>query len=74
MKMNEVYDKMFKHIFEPVLARFNIPDGERAYVIKFYLNGIFAIVTEWLDNGCREDIASIIKIISDYVIGARDLD
>ena len=71
MGMNEVYSKMFDHVFSPILDRFCIPKTERAYVIKFYLNGIFAVIMEWLDRNCSEEIAIVTKIITDCVLGDR---
>ena len=71
MGMNEVYGKMFDHVFSPILDRFCIPKTERAYVIKFYLNGIFAVIMEWLDRNCSEEIAIVTKIITDCVLGDR---
>ena len=64
-----VYQKMFTHIFDPVLFRFGFPERERAYVMKFYLSGITAVVMEWLDNDCAESIDDIIKIITDCIMG-----
>ena len=74
MNMDEVYDKMFKYIFEPILIQFGIPLNERAYVIKFYLTGVFAIVMEWLDNDFKDDMDFIIKVINDCVLGARKIN
>jgi len=74
MNMEEVYGKMFKYIFEPILVRFNVPEKERAYVIKFYLTGVFAVIMEWLDGDCRDDIDFIIKIVNDCVMGERDIN
>lgn len=74
MNMNEVYGKMFKYIFEPILERFNVPGKERPFVIKFYLTGVFAIVMEWLDNDCKEDTDFIIKLIYDCVMGERNIN
>ena len=74
MNFDEIYGKMFTHIFSPILARFKIPEKERAYVMKFYLTGIFAVVMEWLDKDCSEDISTIIKIITDCVMGDRSID
>ncbi len=73
LNMKSVYDQMFKYIFEPILEKFHIPEKERVYVIKFYLSGIFAIVSEWLDRDCADSIDSIIKIIDDCVMGPRDI-
>lgn len=73
MNMESVYEHLFKYIFEPVLARFYVPEEERPYVIKFYLTGVFSIVMEWLDRDCRDPIDSVVKIIQDCVLGARDI-
>ena len=74
MHMDEVYGKMFEHIFSPILARFCIPETERAYMMKFYLTGVFAIVMEWLNKNCSDDIKVIVKIITDCVMGERNLN
>lgn len=74
MKMDGVYEKMFTYIFNPILAKFHVPTHERAYVMKFYLTGIFAIVMEWLDNNCEDDMNAIIKVIIDCVMGERKIN
>ena len=74
MNMDEVYGRMFKYIFEPILARFDVAERERPYVIKFYLTGVFAIVMQWLEGDCDEDINFVIGIIRNCVIGARDIN
>ena len=72
LNMNEVYGRMFEHIFNPILERFHVPEKERAYVMKFYLTGVFAIVMEWLDKNCSDDMATVIKVIMDCVMGERN--
>ena len=74
MNFGEVYGNMFTHIFSPILARFNVPEKERTYIMKFYLTGIFAIVMEWLDKDCADDINEITKIIIDCVMDDRGVD
>lgn len=73
MRMDEVYGKMFEHIFDPILSRFQIPTNQRHYVMKFYLTGIFAIVMEWLDRGCADTMESVIRVIVDCVLGDRQI-
>ena len=72
--MDGVYGKMFEYIFNPILERFHVPEKERSYVMKFYLTGIFAIVMEWIDNNCSDDIKVVVKIITDCVMGERKID
>lgn len=74
MGMDEVYGKMFEHIFSPILARFHVPEAERSYVMKFYLTGVFAVVMEWLDKNCSVDMDVIIKVITDCVMGERNIN
>lgn len=60
MKMAE---KLQNEIFSPVLRRFHYPEEIHKYVLLYYLNGIIAIVTEWIRSGLNkppEQIASII--------------
>ena len=74
LNMDKVYVNMFEHVFNPILERFHVPERERAYVMKFYLTGVFAVVMEWLNNSCSDDMDTIIKIITDCVMGERDID
>ena len=74
LNMHEVYGRMFEHIFNPILECFHIPEKERSYVMKFYLTGVFAIVMEWLDQNCSDDMATIIKVITDCVMGERNIN
>ena len=71
LNMDEVYGRMFEHIFNPILERFRVPQEKRAYMIKFYLTGVFAIVMEWLERNCLDDIDTMIEIIVDCVMGGR---
>ena len=51
-----------------------MPETERSYVMKFYLNGVFAIIMEWLNKNCSDDMKMIIKIIIDCVMGERNVN
>ena len=74
LNMDEVYGRMYKHIFNPILDCFHVPDNERAYVMKFYLTGIFAVVMEWLDNNCADDMETVAGVITDCVMGERNVN
>ncbi len=74
MKLDEVYGRMFTDIFDPILARFNVPENERPYVMKFYLTGVFAVVNEWLRNDCSDDIDTVVKVITDCIMGERNIN
>ena len=74
LNMHEVYGRMFEYIFDPILERFQVLKEERAYVMKFFLSGVFAVVMEWIEKNCSENIDSIIKIITDCVLGERNVN
>ncbi len=63
MGFEDHYERMYRHIFDPILQRFRIPDAKRRYVMKFYLTGITAISMEWLKNGCIDPIENICTVI-----------
>ena len=64
-----VFQRMFDHIFSPILDRFRYPKDEQRYVMMFYLNGITAIITEWLKEDCRKSIEDISSIIHYCIFG-----
>ena len=67
----DVYKRMFENIFNPILDRFNYPISNRQYIIMYYLNGINAIVIEWLKNGCDKTIEEISEIIQICIYGLK---
>lgn len=74
LNMGDVYGRMFEHIFNPVLERFHVPEKERSYMMKFYLTGVVAIVMEWLDKNCSDDMGTVVKVIIDCVMGERNIN
>lgn len=60
---HETYKKMFVHVFDPILEKLNVPKAERQYIMSFYINGITAMVFDWLNDGCRLTIDELISII-----------
>ena len=65
----DVYRRMFENIFNPILDRFRYPTDIQQYIMKYYLNGINAIVLEWLRNGCDKSIQEISEIITICIYG-----
>ena len=74
LNMGDVYGRMFEHIFNPILERFRVPEKERSYMMKFYLTGVYAIVMEWLEKNCSDDMETVIKVITDCVMGERNIN
>ena len=64
-----IFQRLFDHIFSPILGRFHYPKDEQLYVMMFYLNGITAIITEWLKDGCGKSTEEISSIIRHCIFG-----
>ena len=64
-----IFKRLFDNIFIPILDRFHYPRDEQNYVMMFYLNGITAIITEWLKDGCQKSIEDISAIIHVCIYG-----
>ena len=69
---NEIFQKLYENIFNPILERFNYPIADRKYAMMFYLNGITAVVTEWLKDGCEKTIGEISQIIYGCIFGREN--
>ncbi|MEE0264595.1 MAG: TetR-like C-terminal domain-containing protein [Acutalibacteraceae bacterium] len=65
------YMRLFRNIFNPILDRFNYPEEDRKYVMMYYLNGINAIIFEWLKDDCVKSIEEISRIITICIYGLR---
>ena len=74
LNMEAVYGRMFENIFDPILKRFNVPEKERSYMVKFYLTGVYAIVMEWLEKNCSDDMETVTRVITDCVMGERNIN
>jgi len=64
-----IFQRLFDNIFKPILDRFHYPKDQQNYVMLFYLNGITAIITEWLKDGCQKSIEDISAIIHICIYG-----
>ena len=64
-----IFQRLFDDVFNPILDRFHYPKAEQHYVMMYYLNGITAIITEWLKEDCRKNIADISEIIYYCIFG-----
>ena len=54
---------IFIKIIKIILDRFNIAEKEKNYLLTFYINGIMAIIKEWIDIDCKDSINDIENII-----------
>ena len=69
MGMDSVYRYLFEHIFSPILGRLAVDEKNRPYIIAFYLQGLHAIVQQWLAEDCKRSIADISELMHRCVNG-----
>lgn len=70
--MDKSYDRMFRHVFTPILDRYGIPQQDRRYIMAFYIQGLMAIISEWLRNDCADSIAYVVDMIQRCVKRHRE--
>lgn len=68
-QFDKLYKWLFESIFCPILDRFHYPPESRNYVMMYYLNGVMAIITEWLKNKCKTPVADLSRIIQECIFG-----
>ena len=67
MQAHVRYGDLKKHILNPILERFEIPPAHRPYYIAYYIEGIIAIIKEWLQQDCADTVEVIADIIEKCV-------
>lgn len=75
MQANMRYGNLKKYILEPILKKFGVPEMRWQYYIAYYIEGMMAIIKEWLNDNCQDSVEMVAAIIEDCVgasNGARD--
>lgn len=67
MKANLKFDYIKKYIVEPIFQRFHIPEAYWKYYTAYYIEGVAAIVREWLAADCQDSIELIASVIEECV-------
>ena len=63
LKLDKSYQGLYLHILDPIMEKYQIDQKERKFIVAFYINGIMAIIKEWLKEDCKEDKDYIINKI-----------
>lgn len=63
MKTFEHYGRLQQYIIVPIMERFQIPKDVQNYWTAYYMNGIWAVIEEWLCRDCFETVEQIKEII-----------
>lgn len=63
LHLDESYSGLLRHVLLPILERFNVPEQDRGYILAFHINGLMAVISQWLNDDCADSIEHIIAII-----------
>ncbi len=64
----EAFDGLYRTVFSPALSHFGVSEDEKKYVLAFYTQGTVAIIGEWIDGNCKDDIDMIIGLIMKHTL------
>ena len=67
MQAHTRYGELKQRILGPILERFEIPAAHRPYYMAYYVEGIIAIVKEWLRHDCSDNVETVAQIIETCV-------
>lgn len=65
----KTFESFYESIFSPAMTRFGVTDAEKKYVFAFYTQGTVAIIGKWLEDDCRDDVDTIIGLITRHTAG-----
>ncbi len=63
LRLDDSYNRMFRHVFTPILDRYQVPVEDRRYMMAFYIQGMMAIITAWLKDDCKDSMEHIMAVI-----------
>lgn len=66
MKTSVKFNRLKNNIIIPILDRFGVDEKEKKYIINFYINGIIAIIKEWINEDCNSSLTE--SEIEDIII------
>ncbi len=67
LRLAKVYMPMMESIIYPILDKYGCKADNKSYILKYYLEGLNAIIKEWIRHGCDKPIEEIIEIVLECV-------
>lgn len=72
LHLEKSYAGLLQYVLFPILERFSVPEEDRPYLMAFYISGLMAVVTSWLDTGCEDSVARITSIMQRCIPQRRE--
>ena len=70
--LDRIYSRMMRHVFTPILERFQIAEPDRPYMVAFYIHGLMAILSEWLKHDCVDSIPHVCAVMEQCVMSGQE--
>lgn len=67
-KSSEIFQAMYKEIFEPILDKYNVDKEEQIYVFEYFFRGVLGVIMKWISLGCDDPIDKVIHIIEKCLV------
>jgi AcrR family transcriptional regulator len=71
LRADRTYDRMYHSVFETILRRLGVPEADRGYLMAFYIQGIMAVVTRWIEGDCSDPLERIASVIRQCIPSVR---
>lgn len=68
LRLEDSYQRMFQHVFAPILERYRVPERDHPYLMAFYIQGLMAIITQWLKQDCQDAPEHVIAVIQRCIV------
>ena len=67
LRVRTIFNQLFDDYITHIMARFDIPEKDRRYMLTYYLSGINAVIMAWVRNECKEETEYIAKLLIECV-------
>lgn len=62
------FEGLYRTLFSPAMTHFGVSERDKKYVLAFYTQGTMAIIGEWIDGDCKDDVDTIIDLIMKHTL------
>ena len=69
--LDRAYDQMCRHVLMPILERYGVPEDEHVYRMAFSVQGLMAIINEWLKDDCADPVEYISSVMQRCILPHR---
>ena len=68
LQAEERYRRLNQYIVDPILERHGVPVEKRPFYKAYFLNGILAVIQEWIREECKQSPEEVSDIIEGLVV------